>query len=304
VKSHFQESISIPDLSKENQANNPSFIDSVLGRAIIVDASEREILLNEIYLRGIDCVWLKVEQEDRDPGRFWLKFVAGLRKYHPECGKELLSGLIDHHSLPNHQTLLNLSKELRTSELIVVLENIQFLCDLTGWHANEEWLNQSFNRKWVGILTKNENLHLPMNTLNSTDQEKQELFSSLSVKNEWLEYIHLLLLEKEFETAGEILEEQGESWLEDGFDPLEMLFWLREIPSVLLNARPILCWLAANACKRLDLAFLMNYYKNAAENSLVSLSRFSRDPQKWQSIELNETGLTIGELMNKLNQIK
>lgn len=304
MKSHFQESISIPDLSKENQANNPSFIDSVLGRAIIVDASEREILLNEIYLRGIDCVWLKVEQEDRDPGRFWLKFVAGLRKYHPECGKELLFGLIDHHSLPNHQTLLNLSKELRTSELIVVLENIQFLCDLTGWHANEEWLNQSFNRKWVGILTKNENLHLPMNTLNSTDQEKQELFSSLSVKNEWLEYIHLLLLDKEFETAGEILEEQGESWLEDGFDPLEMLFWLREIPSVLLNARPILCWLAANACKRLDLAFLMNYYKNAAENSLVSLSRFSRDPQKWQSIELNETGLTIGELMNKLNQIK
>jgi hypothetical protein len=85
---------------------------------------------------------------------------------------------------------------------------------------------------------------------------------------------------------------------------LELLFWLREIPSVLLTARPVLCWLAAKSCQMLGLKFLVGYYCNSAENSLASFSRFTRDEEQWKGIEINEYGLTVGELLNKINQLK
>jgi len=74
-----------------------------------------------------------------------------------------------------------------------------------------------------------------LDTVNSN--QLGNLSKRLIDEQEWLEYLCILLSKKEFELAGEILEEQGETWLENGFDPLEFLFWLREIPSVLLNAR-------------------------------------------------------------------
>jgi hypothetical protein len=49
---------------------------------------------------------------------------------------------------------------------------------------------------------------------------------------------------------------------------------------------------------------LVNYYSNAAEHSLSSLSRFSRNQDEWFSIEINEGGMTVGELLEKINQLK
>ena len=134
--------------------------------------------------------------------------------------------------------------------------------------------------------------------------ELEDLEEWLNATGEWLEGLRWYLEQKEFEEAGDILEKYAEQWLNEGFDPLELLFWLREIPSVLLTARPVLCWLAAKSCQMLGLKFLVGYYCNAAENSLASFSRFTRDEEQWKGIEINDHGLTVGYLLIKINLLK
>ena len=174
------------------------------------------------------------------------------------------------------------------------------------------------NLEQLGVLSfKTEDFSIPIHGWSeligskniSVELEEQatlqsELVSWLFSNNEWLEGIRILIQSKEFENAGDILEKYGEGWLEQGFEPLEMLFWLRELPSVLLESRPVLCWLAAKACKEMNLKFLMSYYINHAENSLTSLARFSRNQDEWLQIEINEDGLKIGSVMEKLNLLK
>lgn len=142
----------------------------------------------------------------------------------------------------------------------------------------------------------------------SDDQKRQILLTQLAKwllsKEEWLEGIRVLIAVKEFEQAGDLLENYGEIWLSEGFDRLELLFWLRELPSVLLEAKPHLCWLAATACKDLQLKLLMNYYIHHAENTLTSFLRFSRNQEQWKQLEINESGMKVGSMMEKLKKLK
>ncbi len=281
-------------------------LNSARGKITSFDHTEKSSLLAEIHTSGLNCVWINLDADDRDQGRFWLKFVAGLRKFHPDIGKELIGSLLDHHSQPLKPVLLTLTHELDQQEILVVLENVQFLSGQTWWKFVQEWLNQSLTMKWIGLQADHQDNSI--SELNGLEGVNADQYANLSTRligdQEWLEYLHILLSKKEFELAGELLEEKGETWLEKGFDPLELLFWLREIPSVLLNARPVLCWLGAKACHSLELPLLVNYYSNAAEHSLSSLSRFSRNQDEWFTIEINEGGMTVGELLEKINQLK
>lgn len=306
MQSKFQKSIVLPNLTDEHQQTRIDLLNSARGKIISFDHAVKSSLLAEILTDGSNCVWINLDADDHDPGRFWLKFVAGLRKFLPDVGKELIGSLLDHHSQPLNTVLMTLSQELDQKEILVVLENIQFLSGQTWWKFGHEWLNQSLSMKWIGLhVDYQDNLNPELNTLDGVSTDHfASLTTRLTDDQEWLQYIHILLSKKEFELAGELLEEKGEIWLENDFDPLEFLFWLREIPSVLLNARPVLCWLGAKACHSLDLSLLVSYYSNAAEHSLNSLSRFSRNQEEWFNIEINENGVTVGALLEKINLLK
>ncbi len=306
--SKFQFTINKPVQSDRNVLH-PQKSGLENGEITPLDQNQLNALQSELKFRETPIVWLVLDIEDHDPGRFWLKFVAGLRKIKPGIGKDILSGLIDHHSHPLPTTLDKLTQELDDLKIQLVFENIQFLSALPWWDAVENWLKNANNSlHWIGVQTNTadgesalESLNLPEGTIAAINNWDVVW---LTENGEWLEVLRIYLYQKEFEEAGDILEQKAENWLQQGFDPLELLFWLREMPSVLLNARPILCWLAAKASKQLDLPFLVNYYINVAENSLASFSRFSRDPKQWLTIELNEAGVTIGDLNNKLGQLK
>ncbi|PKO13945.1 MAG: hypothetical protein CVU39_16320 [Chloroflexi bacterium HGW-Chloroflexi-10] len=123
----------------------------------------------------------------------------------------------------------------------------------------------------------------------------------LAEEGEWLESIRLHLLLKNFEKAGDLFEQFGEGWLKQGLPLLELLFWLRELPSVLLSARPILGWLAAYCCHLLGLTTLQTYYKNAAENQLIALSHFCRNDTQWRTLTINEQGWSVQTVLDRLN---
>ena len=307
--SKFQYNINKPVHSDRNALHLEELPVPEIGEITQMDQNQMNALQRELISIETPIVWLVLDIGDHDSGRFWLKFVAGLRKIKPEIGKDILSGLIDHHSHPLPTTLDKLTQELSDLRIQLVFENIQFLSALPWWDAVENWLKNASNSiHWIGIQTSSaagesalESLNLPEGTLAALPTGD---VARLIENDEWLEVLRIYIFQKEFEEAGDILEQKAENWLQQGFDPLELLFWLREIPSVLLNARPILCWLAAKACKQLGLPFLVNYYINVAENSLASFSRFSRDPEQWSMIELNESGVTIGDLNNKLGQLK
>lgn len=304
--SKFQKSIVLPDWKDKQHHDNIGLLSSSQGKIVSFNHADKNSLLAEIHTGELNCVWINLDSDDQDPGRFWLKLVAGLRKFYPEVGKDLISSLIDHHSQPTKPTISKLSQELAQQEIWFVFENTQFLSRHVWWTFVQEWLNQNLQMKWIGIQT--DHLDSPGSGKGSLDEVKSDQFENLSMrlmdKQEWLEYLRLLLAKKEFELAGELLEEKGETWLENDFDPLEFLFWLREIPSVLLNARPILCWLGAKVCHSLELPFLVNYYSNAAEHSLSSFSRFSRNENEWLRIEIDEHGVTVGDIFEKIKLLK
>jgi hypothetical protein len=297
--SNFQNSITIPPFS-ENYDIQPEQLDHLIfGKISQLEKSQINSLIWNLQSDVVPCVWIQLEMDDRDPGRFWLKLIAGLRKVIPGMGKEILNTLIDHHSQPLLAALDKLTLEFENQQAVLVLMNINFISNQAWWQQIEKWLgHQEEKLNWIGLMQEE------FSQQNATKSNLQNSIDQLADKNEWLEVLRLLISQKEFEQAGEILEERGETWLEYGFDSLELLFWLREIPGVLLNARPVLCWLGAKACHSLELPFLVNYYSNAAEHSLSSLTRFSRNPDEWFKIEINERGLTIGDLLDKINLLK
>lgn len=297
--SNFQKSITIPPYSENFDSQPEKFDHSIVGKINRLEKSQINSIIRHLQSDDVPCVWIQLEKDDQDPGRFWIKLIAGLRKVLPDIGKEILNMLIDHHSQPIPDALEKLTLEFEYQKVVLVCMNIDFISDLLWWHQIEKWLSHQDEKiSWIGLMQEDFSQQ-------ETKESKQSLsYGQLSDKNEWLEVLRILLSQKEFEQAGEVLEERGETWLENGFDPLEFLFWLREIPSVLLNARPVLCWLGAKACHSLELPFLVNYYSNAVEHSLSSLTRFSRNPDEWLKIEINERGVTVGKLLDKINLLK
>ncbi len=371
--SKFQLNLKVPEESGTDTDNISGFASyrELVGDCHKIMPKERQALLKQLSIHNKPVVWVCLEEEDHDPGRFWLKLVSSVRKFVPNNGEELLAGLIDHHAQPLFSSVKKVIDSLHQNDLLLVLENFNYIQAASWWQSTLESITErNLSFQWIGIdyhlyetdlaqnldsktrsllLTwdvlwfdwlrskslstikeftekldkqglisfKSEEYSIPIHgwsklfdsktkTKESSEQAAflSELVSWLFSNNEWLEGIRILIQLKEFEKAGDILEKYGEVWLEQGFEKLEMLFWLRELPSVLLESRPALCWLAANVCKELNLKFLMSYYINHAENSLTSLTRISRNQDEWLQIEINEDGLKIGTLLEKLNILK
>ncbi len=116
-------------------------------------------------------------------------------------------------------------------------------------------------------------------------------------QGEWLEAYRWLLFIKDFESAGELLESHGLRWLTNGGDALTLLFWLRELPSVLLNARPLPAFLAAKAAFQLGLTTQAQFYLTTVENNLEAMLRFSRSNQQLSDIQITDGGLTFQQMV-------
>ena len=135
-------------------------------------------------------------------------------------------------------------------------------------------------------------------------RQQSQLAVWLQDQREWLEAIRMRLSFKDFENAGDLLEKHGQNWLDEGADPLEVLFWLKEIPGVLMTSRPGLCLLAAQAALRINLNLHTSYYLNALENDLLSLRRFSKNEALWHTMELDENGTTIHDMLDKIRLLR
>lgn len=132
-------------------------------------------------------------------------------------------------------------------------------------------------------------------------QQAEELLMSLRdwlrAEDQWLEGIRIDLRMKHFEEAASELESHGGDWADDGRDALEQLFWLRELPSVLLTARPVLCLQAARAARALKLTLQVSYYCNLADLQIHSMRRLARSESDWLAITVNDSGTTISDLI-------
>jgi len=371
--SRFQFNLNIPALSQgtrfaEEELNK--IITDLAGKQSTINDLDYQMLVSSVSSTPNKVVWIQLEADDNDPGRFWMKMIAGLRKIFPDIGKEILASLIDHHSQPLPSGLQSLEQAIN-DEIILILDEIQWITKQSWWNETKTWLDRNHeNIKWIGLQSNNLQNPSSLNPTAHSDEvlnllgfwdvywidwlqltqpqidwqieiqrldhiitgidsdkiffippryfsrinlheNKQWRFLSLQhlsdwllTRDEWLESLRINLALKEFETAGDLMEKYAEAWMEQNHDSLELLFWFREIPGVLLTSQPVLCMLAAIACKRLALTFLVNYYCNAAENSLASLSRFSRNTDQWLRIEINDDGLTVGELLEKINGLK
>ncbi|MHB8133112.1 MAG: hypothetical protein ACYDH1_02710 [Anaerolineaceae bacterium] len=159
------------------------------------------------------------------------------------------------------------------------------------------------------ILPKRNLLISLQNQLRREDQELliQQILSMidwLQDQGEWLEAVRLMQNNKDFEQAGEILQDKVEDWLSSGADPLEVLFWLKELPGVLLTSRPGLCLLAARAAYKLGFNFQVSYFISAAENNLYALQHFSRNDKLWREMVLDESGTTVQGILDQITQIR
>lgn len=371
--SKFQNNLQVPQVSdKETPIKSQSAVIQIAhGTILEIKPEQRITLIKNLVDQKSPLIWVCLEGEDHDPGRFWLKFLASLRKVVPHVGEEILACLLDHHTQPLFNNVIKVLEVIQQKYFTVILENISYIQTTPWWRPMLQTIEkQGQYFAWVGInyqpidmaipgrltqevisgllgwdvfwyeLLEQNGLKLSKEDINTLFQEgfisflyekfsipiggwadlsqsgnapkdKKEIESQLStlanwlmLNEEWLEGFRALIALKEFEQAGDILENYGEIWLEEGFNRLELLFWLRELPSVLLEARPQLCWLAAKACKDLNLKFLMSYYINHAENTLASFSRFSRNHDQWMQIEINDSGLKVGTLFEKLTQLK
>lgn len=371
--SRFQFNLNIPALSLGRRVPEGEFnkiVADLTGKQSTINDDDYHILVSSVSSTSKKVVWIQLEADDHDPGRFWMKMIAGLRRIFPNIGKEILASLIDHHSQPSPAGLQALESEIG-EEVILILDEIQWITKQSWWKVTKIWLEQNYEKiKWMGLQCskpKNPSFLNPtahsdevlnllgfwdvywiewlqltqpqidwqieiqrlgpiitgidadkiffippryFSRINLHDNKKwrflslQHLSDWLITRDEWLESLRINLAIKEFETAGELLEKNAETWMDQKHDSLELLFWFREIPGVLLTSQPVLCMVAATACKKLALTFLVNYYCNAAEHSLASLSRFSRDEAHWKLIEINEQGLTVGQLLEKIENLK
>jgi hypothetical protein len=135
-------------------------------------------------------------------------------------------------------------------------------------------------------------------------EQKKSLAAWLEQQGEWLESIRYTLKAADFEEAAALFEQHAESLLENPGDALDVLFWLKEMPGILLTSRPILCWLAAACAAQLGLALQVKSFLDAAETNLMSLTRFSRSQELWRAMVISETGVTVSDLLNKIESLR
>jgi hypothetical protein len=340
-------------------------------------------------------VWLRLEKEDADPGRFWTLLVMGLRKYQPEIGLTVLNTILDHHTYPPEPAREKFTGELSEIPLILVLDGIEQICETDWWPDFVSWLEksalnrvlllnysndveltqyavnlQSFRindpdnmpeaaKEWLASLSPDirttlaaldswwlpwlnsqfdsrlteheidamqaegliESVYpgnwLPGDVLIKMLNRRQETDTGIKPKNlernlakwlaeqgEWLESIRYTLKAGDFEEAAEIFEQKSDGLLKNKQNAADVLFWLKELPGILLTSRPVLCWLAAACAAEIGLQLQVKIFLNDAENNLMSLMRFSRSPEQWRNMAINENGVTVADLLERIERLR
>ena len=341
-------------------------------------------------------VWLRLEQDDADPGRFWTLLVMGMRKYHPEIGLTVLNTILDHHELPAAPALEKFSRELSEFPFIFILEGIEHISSQDWWPGFISWLQTlsadnrflMLNYSGISVLPQYA-FSLPRHQPNEADRypgevlewvyhlspqlkatlsaldiwwqdwlqlnfegqpstselkdlqaagfiqpaqpgvwlpsgalihrilsesqgqpnesmiNRQEALAAwLAKQGELLEWIRFSLKAADFEGAAEIFERHAYSLVKNPQEALDVLFWLKEMPGILLTSRPILCWLAADCAAQHGLALQVKTFLDAAENNLMSLTRFSRSQDQWRSMVISENGVTVADLLERIEGLK
>ena len=85
-------------------------------------------------------IWLRLEKDDADPGRFWTLLVMGLRQFQPDIGLTLLNTILDHHELPAAVSQEKFSRELSKFDFTFILEGIEHICSQDWWPGFVSWL--------------------------------------------------------------------------------------------------------------------------------------------------------------------
>ena len=340
-------------------------------------------------------IWLSLEKNDVDPGRFWTLLVMAMQPFRPDIGNSVLNTMIDHHANPPVVALNRFANELADFDFVLVLDGVQHVAAELWWQSFITWLQglksqhqclflnygqQYFSgqnhielplvaqrreassaliQEWSGHLDPDVRLTLTAvdrwwlpwlnerfaGTFNSqvfdalqnsgllSPQSDDVILPSLFLQNnlrsnliaedfgpitseiremaawldnadEGLESIRFHLLVKDYELAADLFERKAVSWLNQGVDPLTILFWLKEMPGILLTSRTVLSWLVAVCSKQLGFSIQVKTYLDLAENNLMSLNRFTRSEEQWRTIPITEDGLTVGEMLQRIENLR
>ena len=246
---------------------------------------------------------------------WWPGFLEWLLPLKENHTIEILDGSTDMQEMEAVELIQNLSLDLQIALTVSeVWWKDWFLKEYPRENWSETWVKLRVATNAINFSPK---ITLPSdrffnnlrNLIKEDDiprlkQQNSQLADWLQDRGEWLEAIRLRLNIKDFENAGDLLEKHGQNWLDEGADPLEVLFWLKEIPGVLMTSRPMLCLLAAQTAQRINLNLQTSYYLNALENNLFSMRRFSKSEAQWHSMELDENGTTVQEMLDKIQQLR
>jgi hypothetical protein len=246
---------------------------------------------------------------------WWPGFKEWLLRLEENHSIELQEDPTDPGEKETEELLQNLSPELRIALAVSeVWWKGWFLKEFPGENWSEIWVklrvaNYIHDFSPEIILPKESIFHNLRYQLKEEDvpllnQQQSRLADWLEGCGEWLEAVRIRLINKDFENAGDLLEKHGQNWLDEGANPLEVLFWLKEIPGVLMTSRPGLCLLTAQAAYKLQLSMQTSYYLNALENHLLSLRRFSKSEAQWHTMELDEKSTTIQSMLEKIQQMR
>ena len=182
------------------------------------------------------------------------------------------------------------------TEIIDILKENGLIEILERWHlAIPSWnIQQAF-----------------IHNLRTNDYEQvaikiREMQAWLEQCGQWLQCVRFDLLLKDYEKAALRLEDHSDWWSRRAGEvgAMEQLFWLRELPTVILPTKPLLCLQAASAAHQLGLGMQVSYYCNLASQHLYSLRRLARNEHEWLAMQVNEAGATIASLIEKIEILK
>src|SRR5690606_8389078 len=138
--SRFQYNLKVPEKSGIEMDGSSAFASyqELVGDGHKITPKEKQDFLKQLSNRKEPVVWVCLEEEDHDPGRFWLKLVSSVRKFTPGAGEELLAGLVDHHAQPPFSSVKKIIDVMQQNDMLLVFENFNYVQSASWWQSTLE----------------------------------------------------------------------------------------------------------------------------------------------------------------------